>query len=212
MALRAAVAALDPTRHQVIYIANPAFGTRGLYVTIVRALGAQPRYLKAELMAQASDLLAAETAERHRRVVVICDESHLLQPDQLEELRLLTNSEMDSASPFAAILAGQPTLNRQLRMGMFAALDQRITVRYQMKGMTPDETAGYIRHHLEQAGRTAELFTDEAVAQIHQAARGKPRTVNNICTAALIATAGAGKNLAGHASARAAIAEVTATD
>jgi len=56
------------------------------------------------------------------------------------------------------------------------------------------------------------LFTDEAVAQIHQAARGKPRTVNNICTAALIATAGAGKNLVDHASARAAIAEVTATD
>jgi hypothetical protein len=48
--------------------------------------------------------------------------------------------------------------------------------------------------------------------QIHQAARGKPRTVNNICTAALIATAGAGKNLVDHASARAAIAEVTATD
>ena len=42
--------------------------------------------------------------------------------------------------------------------------------------------------------------------------RGKPRTVNNICTAALIATAGAGKNLVDHASARAAIAEVTATD
>ena len=41
-------------------------------------------------MAQASDLLAAETAERHRRVVVLCDEAHLLQPDQLEELRLQT--------------------------------------------------------------------------------------------------------------------------
>jgi type II secretory pathway predicted ATPase ExeA len=88
-----------------------------------RRPGAQPRYLKAEQMAQASDLLAAETAERHRRVVVICDETHLLQPDQLEELRLLTNAEMDSASPFAGILARQPTLNRQLRMGMFAALD-----------------------------------------------------------------------------------------
>ena len=73
VALRAAVSGLDPTRHQVIYIANPAFGTRGLYVTIVRALGAQPRYLKAELMAQAGDLLAAEAAERHRRVVLICD-------------------------------------------------------------------------------------------------------------------------------------------
>ena len=83
VALRAAVSTLDPTRHQVIYIANPAFGTRGLYVTIVRALGARPRYLKAELMAQAGDLLAAEAAERHRRVVLICDEAHLMQPDQL---------------------------------------------------------------------------------------------------------------------------------
>jgi type II secretory pathway predicted ATPase ExeA len=73
VSVRAAVDALDPTRHQVIYIANPAFGTRGLYVTIVRSLGAEPRYLKAELMAQAADLLAAESAERHRRVVLVCD-------------------------------------------------------------------------------------------------------------------------------------------
>ena len=71
VAVRAAVAGLDPTRHQVIYVANPAFGTRGLYVQVVRALGAQPRYLKAELMAQAADLLAAEAEERHRMVVVV---------------------------------------------------------------------------------------------------------------------------------------------
>lgn len=44
VALRAAVSALDPTGHQVIYVANPAFGTRGLYVTIVSALGATPRF------------------------------------------------------------------------------------------------------------------------------------------------------------------------
>src|SRR5579863_44198 len=43
VAVRAAVAGLDPTRHQVIYVANPAFGTRGLYVQVVRALGAQHR-------------------------------------------------------------------------------------------------------------------------------------------------------------------------
>ena len=47
---------------------TPRSAPRGLYVQVVRALGAQPRYLKAELMAQAADLLAAETAERHRTV------------------------------------------------------------------------------------------------------------------------------------------------
>jgi type II secretory pathway predicted ATPase ExeA len=148
VAVRAAVAALDPTRHQVIYIPNPAFGTRGLYVTIVRSLGAQPRYLKAELMAQAADLLAAETAERHRRVVIIV-EAHLLDPAQLEELRLLTNSEMDSASPFAGILVGQPTLNRQLRMGVFAALDQRIATRFSIKAMNTQRR----RNMCKQRGR-----------------------------------------------------------
>ena len=71
VAVRAAVAGLDPTRHQVIYMANPAFGTRGLYVTIVRALGAEPRFHKAEVISQAADLLAAEEAERYRRVVIV---------------------------------------------------------------------------------------------------------------------------------------------
>ena len=200
---------LDPTRHQVIYIANPAFGTRGLYVTIVRALGARPRYLKAELMAQASDLLAAETAERHRRVVLICDEAHLLQPDQLEELRLLTNAEMDSASPFAGILAGQPTLNRQLRMGMFAALDQRIATRFTIKPMDLAESAAYLRHHLALAGREEPLFADDAIARLHRVASGLPRALNNAATAALIAAAAAGKDLVDDACAKKAVAELT---
>ena len=209
VALRAAVAGLDPTRHQVIYIANPAFGTRGLHATIVRALGERPRYQKAELMAQAADLLAAETAERHRRVVVLCDEAHLLQPDQLEELRLLTNTEMDSASPFAGILAGQPTLNRQLRMSMFAALDQRIATRFSIKPIDLAESAAYLRHHLALAGRDEPLFADDAIARLHRVASGLPRALNNAATAALIAAAAAGNDLVDDACAKKAVAELT---
>ncbi len=89
VALRAAVASLDRTRHTVVYVANPMFGTRGLYVSIVSALGAVPRFHKAEVMAQAATLLAAEEVERHRRVLVAIDEAHLLSPAQLEELRLM---------------------------------------------------------------------------------------------------------------------------
>jgi len=166
----------------------------------------------AALAVQAWNALAGEAAERGRTPVLIIGEAHLPGHDQLESVRMLTNHDMDSTTPFATILTGQPTLRHSVRLGVLAALEQRITVRCQMKGMTPDETASYIRHHLDQAGRTAGLFTDEAITQIRQAARGKPGTVNNICVAALTATAGAGKNLVGHASARAAIAEVTATD
>ena len=211
-AVRAAVAGLDPAGHNVIYIGNPATGVRGILAAVVTALGGRPVHGTAALAVQAWNVLAGEAAERGRTPVLIIDEAHLLDHEQLEAVRMLTNHEMDSSTPFATILVGQPTLRHNIKLGVLAALDQRITVRYQMKGMTPDETASYIRHHLEAAGRTADLFTDDAITQIHQAARGKPRTVNNIAVAALIATAGAGKNLVDQAAARAAIAEITATD
>ncbi|MHB2023828.1 MAG: ExeA family protein [Mycobacteriales bacterium] len=209
VAVRAAVAGLDPTRHQVIYIPNPAFGTRGLYVSIVRALGAAPRYQRAELIVQAADLLAAEEAERHRRVVLVVDEAHLLTPAQLEELRLLTNAEMDSASAFAGILLGQPTLNRQLRMGVFAALDQRIATRFSVAAMDIGESAGYLRHHLHLAGRDEPLFADDALARLHRVSGGLPRALNNAATAALIAAAADGKDLVDDACAKKAVAELT---
>jgi type II secretory pathway predicted ATPase ExeA len=209
VAVRAAVSGLDPTRHQIIYVANPAFGTRGLYVTIVRALGGEPRFHKAEVMAQAADLLAAEEAERHRRVVILIDEAHLLTPAQLEELRLLTNAKMDSASPFAGILIGQPTLSRQLRMGVFAALDQRIVTRFSIQPMDIGESASYLRHHLALAGRQEPLFADDAVARLHRVSTGLPRALNNAATAALIAAAADGKDLVDDTCAKKAAAELT---
>lgn len=212
VAIRSAVADLDPAGHTVIYIGNPATGVRGIMAAVVSALGGRPVHGTAALASQAWAALAGETAERGRVPVLVIDEAHKLDHEQLEALRYMTNHDMDSSTPFATILVGQPTLRHNIKLGVLAALDQRITVRYQMKGMTPDETASYIRHHLEQAGRTAELFSEDAIDQIHQAARGKPRTVNNMCLAAMIAAAGAGKKLVDHSAARAAIAEVTATD
>jgi len=209
VAVRAAVAGLDMTRHHLVYVPNPAFGTRGLYVTIVSALGAAPRFHKAEVMRQATDLLAAEEAERHRRVVLVVDEAHLLTPAQLEELRLLTNADMDSASPFAGILVGQPTLGRQLRMGAFAALDQRIATRFTLKPMDLAESSSYLRHHLALVGRTDPLLADDAIARLHRVAGGLPRKLNNAAVAALIAAAAEGKALVDDACAKRAAAELT---
>ena len=141
--------------------------------------------------------------------MILCiDQAHLLEPAQLEELRLLTNMDMDSASPFAGILLGQPTLARQLRMGTFAALDQRIATRFAIKPMDLGESATYLRHHIALAGRNEPLFADDAVARLHRIANGLPRALNNAATAALIAAA-AGKDLVDDACAKKAAAELT---
>ena len=210
VAARAAVAALDPSRHTVIYLANPSVGARGLYFEIVASLGGEPRFQTAALIAQAHSLLADERAERGKRVVLVIDEAHLLNPGQLEEIRLLTNAEMDSESPFAGILLGQPSLRRRLRLGSFAALDQRLALRYELPGMTPEETSAYLRHHLKLAGRDDALFSDDAIALLHQASRGLPRPLNNLAIQALVATYADKKAIVDESSARAAVTEIMA--
>lgn len=209
VAVRAAVAGLDRTRYTVIYLSNPSGGCRGLYVAITTALGATPRFHKAEAIAQVASLLAGEEAERHRRVVFVIDEAQLLSPDQLEELRLLSNAEMDSSSPFAGILVGQPTLGLRLRQGMFAALDQRISVRFSISGMDLSESIAYLRHHLALAGRNDPVIADDAAARLHRYANGLPRALNNAATAALMAAASEGKAIVDDASAKKAVVELT---
>ena len=210
VATRAATSALDASRHTIIYLGNPAIGARGIYAAIVTALGGVPRFHKANLIPQTADLLAAEENERGKHVIVVFDEAHLLAPDQLEELRLLTNSEMDSHSPFACLLIGQPTLRRRIKLGTFAALDQRIALRFAMPPMTAAETGSYIAHHLQLAGRADTLFSDDATALIHQVARGLPRAVNNLAVQALVAAYATKKAIVDESSARAAITEITA--
>src|SRR6266851_7482804 len=162
-------------------------------VTIVHALGAAPRGFKAELVAQTQSLLAAEEHERRRRVVLVIDEAHLLTPDQLEAIRLLTDADMDSATSCSLLLVGQPSAPTP--HGHFAALDQRIATRYQIAPMDLGESAEYLRHQLALVGRTDPLFADDAIARLHKASLGLPRLLNNAATAALIAATTAGKAL-----------------
>jgi type II secretory pathway predicted ATPase ExeA len=200
VAVRAALAALDQSRHTVIYLGDPTVGVRGLYSVIVATLGGTPRFHRASLIPQAREALATEEHERGRTVVVVVDEAHLLDPEQLEGIRLLTNADMDAHAPFACLLVGQPTLRRRIRLGTFAAL----------VGMDEQETSDYVAHHLKLAGRTDTLFSDDATALIHQVSRGIPRAVNNLAVQSLVAAYAGNKAIVDESSARAAVTEVTA--
>jgi type II secretory pathway predicted ATPase ExeA len=202
VALRAAADSLDASRHTLIYLPNPQVGTRGIHGAVATALGQAPRFHHATLIPQVEAALAAESGERNRHVILAIDESHLMSGDQLEAVRMLTNSDLDSRSPLTILLIGQPTLRRRLRVGDMAALDQRIQLRY------------HIPAHLSQAGRSDTLFSDDAVRVIHAQARGLPRAVNRLAITALLAAYAAGNTIVDESSARTAISEdaAAATD
>jgi type II secretory pathway predicted ATPase ExeA len=210
VAARAATSGLDASRHSTIYLGTPGVGLRGLYGSIVAALGGVPRYHRAALVPQTQDLIAAEHAERGKSVVLICDESHLLDAEVLEGLRCLSNDGMDAESRFSLLLLGQPVFRRHLRLGSFSALDQRVGLRYAVAPLDEAECGSYIACHLKFAGRSDTLFSGDAVGLIHQVSRGLPRVVNNLCLQSLVAAFSAGKAIVDESAARAAVAEVTA--
>ena len=209
IAARAATARLDASRYTIIYLPNPAIGGRGLHMHLVYALGGTPRFHTAALIAQTQDLLAAEVDEKNKTVLLVVDEAHLLANDQLEQLRLLTNTDMDARSNLALVLLGQPTLRRRLKLGHFAALDQRITLRYHLDGLSLQDTAAYIGHSLSIAGRSDALFSDDAITLIHRTSRGIPRSINNLATAALVAAYANEQTIVDQSAAATAVTEVT---
>ncbi|HOJ12195.1 MAG TPA: hypothetical protein PK733_16625 [Clostridiales bacterium] len=71
---------------------------------------------------------------------------------------------------------------------MFEAIAQRVNVRFHLSGLSPEETKGYIKHHLQVAGGKRELFSDDAVKLIHNFTHGIPRIINNICVGCLLDT------------------------
>lgn len=185
-ALRALAHRLDHARHRLLYLAQSDLGPRSFYREILRQMGLAPAYHAPDAKRQASEALWS-AFEQQRQIVLVVDEAHLLSPTMLEEVRFCLNFGMDAASPLTLILAGQSELRHRLALRAFDAIRQRIALRYHLSGLSPDETAAYVHHHLQIAGASRPIFSDAATALIAQAAGGMPRRINNLATACLLA-------------------------
>jgi type II secretory pathway predicted ATPase ExeA len=207
LTIRKLVSSLDASRHTCIYLSNPTIGARGILTDIVLNLSEYPSFFKSRLIAQAKEAIEAEAA-RGRSLVLIVDEAHLLNTDTLEEIRLLTNFDMDSSPKFSLILAGQSALSKKLKFTTLSALEQRVSLRVRLQPLTIEETAAYIKHHLNFCGRPDALFSDDAIMSIRKASGGVPRRINNLSLHALMAGFHEKKSIIDEATAKRAIAEI----
>jgi general secretion pathway protein A len=154
------------------------------------------RYPKKGTIKSRVDALNAHLLEAHaqgRRTVVIIDEAQNLQPEVLEQVRLLTNLETDKEKLLRIMLVGQPELAGLLARPDLRQLAQRITARYHLTPLSPHETSEYVAHRLKVAGGDPAVFTPRAVTAIQRHSRGVPRLVNVLCDRALLGAYAAGE-------------------
>lgn len=119
--------------------------------------------------------------------VIIIDEAHLIPyRETFEEIRLLTNFQLDDKNLLSLILVGQPDLEKKLELPVLLALKQRIGISYRLNPLSESEIKAYIEYRIKAGGRDQPLFTDEAMSAIYSYSKGIPRVINSLANMALL--------------------------
>ena len=184
---RSVLNTLPGTTHSAM-IFNPSLTAAQLVRSILYDLNIEPKGGdKLVHIAQLNRFLL-QCLEKGENVAVIIDESQNLDPQLMEQIRMLSNLETDQHKLMQIILSGQPELKERLRLPELRQLRQRVMVHCDLTPLATVETALYIQHRLKIAGCAdpSGLFQNAAIQQIHDIADGIPRQINTLCDRALL--------------------------
>lgn len=170
----------------IILLINPRLTPAQLLRSIAKGLDIDPPRFRNDLLDRIHTRLY-ELYEESREPVLIIDEAQLIPSKQtFDEIRLLTNFQLDDQNLLSVLLIGQPELEARLERAAYAPLRQRIGMRYRLGPLSEEETARYIEHRIQVAGGTRNPFSAAAVREIHAVSGGIPRVINTLATTALL--------------------------
>lgn len=152
---------------------------------ILETMGVAPVRLRAGLLRQISQRVDRMYQEQRKKTLLVLDEAHLLEDGLLEDLRLLTNYEMDTREPLVLVLVGHPGLRLRLQRPVHQALWDRVRLSYRLAGLSAEETSAYIDCHLKYAGGKPAIFTPDARQAIFELSQGIPRRINALALLSL---------------------------
>jgi general secretion pathway protein A len=149
--------------------------------------GRLARVSKQELIETIYDFLLSLLPLRASALLII-DEAQNLPMPVLEQIRILSNLETDKEKLLQIVLVGQLNLQPLLKAPQMRQLDQRVSIRYQLRPLSRDEVAAYVSHRLNVAGASASVtFQARALDMVHRRTKGIPRLVNLVCDRSLLA-------------------------
>jgi len=177
----------------VAYIFNPRLSVTEFYQHVASLLDVQRWETKPELLAALGQALESRHS-RGLRTVLIIDEAQGLSSSVLEEIRLLSNFESDTAKQLQIVLTGQPELRDVLNNPDLRQLKQRVALRCVIKPLPGvEDTDRYITSRLLVSGaERTDIFSADAVDYIYRCSEGIPRNINNLCDNSLLAGYAAG--------------------
>jgi len=145
-----------------------------------------PNSDKAELL-QGLSVLFRKWHRDGRRALLIVDEAQDLSVSAMEELRLLTNIQVNGQPLLQIFLLGQPELRELILSPQMEQVHQRIVAASHLESLESDETERYVRHRLDAVGWHGDPAISKAIFPlIYKFSEGVPRRINLICSRLLL--------------------------
>lgn len=190
---RALMDALDDS-FKVVCLINPRLTPLEFLSSLARHLGVtEPARFKVDLLEQIGKILF-EYYENDMTPVVVIDEAQLVpHKETFDEIRLLTNFQLDDRNLISIVLMGQPELKQRLRHRAYEPLRQRIGMQFELTPLSQAETSEYLDFRVVTAGGRPGLFSEEAVAAVYSYSNGTPRMINHAASLALLECFGRGE-------------------
>lgn len=133
---------------------------------------------KAEMLTAIEKFLIM-LSEQGKRALLLVDEAQNLPAETVEELRMLSNFQLDNQPLIQSFLLGQEELKAIIQAPNMEQFRQRIIASAHLKPLSVEEVKNYINHRIHQAGYEKEdLFSDQAFTLIHEKTLGVPRKIN----------------------------------
>ncbi len=123
-----------------------------------------------------------DSHRRNKHVLLVVDEVQNMPVSALEELRMLSNFQLDNRPLLQCFLVGQPQFRRTMASSEMDQLRQRVIASCHLEPMEAAETSAYMQHRMRLVGWSGDpSFTEGAYERIHRHTGGVPRRINTLC-------------------------------
>ncbi|MDD4737351.1 MAG: hypothetical protein PHP44_14740, partial [Kiritimatiellae bacterium] len=139
----------------------------------------------------ALESICSEKNAAFPHLTVVIDEAQLIHDrDTVEFLHLLTNMRIlkkDGSygeNAITVILSGHGDVLKAVIQDV--SFCQRLQLVYKLSPLTAQQVMEYVHYRIRAAGGDIWCFEEDVFGMLHEASRGLPRIINNICDVALV--------------------------
>ena len=178
---------LPTSKVKVAMIVCTQLEANDLLHMVAHAFGVSSSIERKALLLQHLQKLFYQWFQEGRRALLIIDEAQDLSQSALEELRLLTNLQINNQPLLQIFLLGQEEFRDMVNHSSMEQVHQRMVAACHLKTLELEETKAYIKHRLQQVGWQNKPAISEAVYPvIHKFSAGIPRRINMVCSRLLL--------------------------